>query len=330
MSMKVISRSTDNIFPDVSIVIPTYNRISMLKQAIGTVLNQTFNGNIEIIVIDDNSKDGTPKTIQKQYPDIYLIACSENRGPAAARNQGIRAAQGHYIAFLDSDDLWEPDYLQTQIDALDNQSATPSKRFSVSDVWLWKTEKDIRIHCKQGKHQDFSSFLHHLLAAGSFIHTPSAAVFPRQAFDRQDLFNESLRFAEDTDLYIRLIIDGYQPIFTRKSLVTRRKHGQGQAIEFKNIDRRIQNRISILQKYYPAIKRDQTDISSEEIKAQIYSQFATQCYRSQHFLKWASLLQTSAQYTSWLAVWLRIKHDVGFTTRRVSSFLQKWGAVKSA
>ncbi|ESA37697.1 glycosyl transferase [Leptolyngbya sp. Heron Island J] len=327
--MKVVSRSTDQILPDVSVVIPTYNRISMLKEAIATVLNQTFAGNTEIIVIDDNSKDGTPKTIQEQYPDIYLIACSENHGPAAARNQGIRAAKGRYIAFLDSDDLWESDYLQTQIDALDQQSATQANCFSVSDVWLWKTEKDIRIHCKQGKHPDFSSFLHHLLAAGSFIHTPSAAVFPRQAFDRQDLFNESLRFAEDTDLYIRLIIDGYQPIFTRKPLVTRRKHGQGQAIEFKNIDRRIQNRINILQQYYPAIKGDQIDISLEEIRAQIYSQFATQCYRSQHFLKWASLLQTSADYTSWQAVWPRIKHDIGFTTRRLSSFLQKWRTIKS-
>ena len=329
MSMKVISRSTSETLPEVSIVIPTYNRISMLKEAIAAVLNQTFAGNTEIIVIDDNSTDGTPKIIQEQYPDIYLIPCSENHGPAAARNKGIKAAKGRYIAFLDSDDLWEPDYLQTQIDTLTKQSIT-QKYFSVSDVWLWKTEKDIRIHCKQGKHPDFSSFLHHLLAAGSFIHTPSAAVFPRQAFERQDLFNESLRFAEDTDLYIRLIIDGYQPIFTRKPLVTRRKHGQGQAIEFKNMDRRIQNRINILQKYYSAIRRDQIDISPEEIRAQIYSQFATQCYRSQHFLKWALLLKTSAQYTSWQSVWPRVKHDVGFTTRRVSSFLQKWGAIKSA
>lgn len=318
--------TTINPPPDVSVIIPTYNRIAMLKEALTSVFEQTFEGTVEIIVVDDNSQDGTPQIIQEQYPDIHLIPCSENRGPAAARNKGIKTAQGRYIAFLDSDDLWEKEYLQTQINTLTSQANT--LYFSVSDICLWDTQRNLRCYRPQELHPDYSSFLHHLLAAGSFIHTPSAAVFPCQVFEQIDLFNESLRFGEDTDLYIRLMMNHYEPIFTHKTLVIRRKHNQGQAIEAKNIDLRIQNRINALKKYYPLIGEKTLGISLEEIHGQIYTQFATQCYRSQHFLKWITLLKASTQYTSWRAVLPRLKHDLSFTTRKISGFLQKWRAMK--
>lgn len=318
------------LVPDVSVVIPTYNRIAMLQDAIASIYGQTYHGIVEIIVVDDNSQDDTPRIIQEKYPDIHLIALAENGGASAARNKGIIAARGRYIAFLDSDDLWEAEYLQTQINALEEYTKLGEKYFSVSDIWLWETQRDKRIRCRQGIHPDFTSLLHHLLAAGSFIHTPSAAVFPQQAFEQVGLFNESLRFGEDTDLYIRLLIDGYQPIFTHQILVIRRKHNQGQAIEFKNIDLRIENRINALEKYYPIISRKLVSTSLEEISAQIYAQFATQCYRSQHFLKWITLLKESTKYTSWQAVLPRVKHDLGFTARKISGFLQKWKAIRPA
>lgn len=311
---------------DVSVVIPTYNRIAMLKEALRSIFEQTYEGSVEIIVIDDNSQDGTPKIIREQYPEIYLIACSQNGGPSAARNKGIKAAQGRYIAFLDSDDLWEPDYLKTQIDTLETAE---SGCFSVSDIWLWDTVTDRRYHRPQGLHSDYTSLLHHLLAAGSFIHAPSAAVFPRKAFEQVGVFNESLRFGEDTDLYIRLLLQGYQPIFTQKTLVIRRKHNQGQAIEAKNIDLRIQNRINTLNKYYPLIDTQQIAPSQAELSAQIYTQFATQCYRSQNFIKWMTLLKASTQYTSWWAILPRLSHDFGFTTRKISGVLQKWRMTES-
>ncbi|MEM1239887.1 MAG: glycosyltransferase [Cyanobacteria bacterium P01_H01_bin.26] len=322
--MRLSARSTTAPAPDVSVIIPTYNRIAMLKEALASVLEQTFGGTVEIIVVDDNSQDGTPSIIREQYPDIYLIACSKNGGPSAARNKGICAAQGRYIAFLDSDDLWEADYLKTQVDTLNNQVSPEPTHFSVSDVWLWETDRNVRLHRPQGKHPDYTSLLHHLLAAGSFIHTPSAVVVHRQAFDQVGLFNESLRFAEDTDLYIRLLMAGYQPVFTRKTLTIRRKHSQGQAIEPKNIDLRIQSRIGTLKKYYPLIANGEIEPSLKDISAQIYAQFATQCYRSQHFLKWIALLMASRQYASWQTVMLRVRHDFGFTARKISGFLQKW------
>ncbi|MEM9808922.1 MAG: glycosyltransferase [Cyanobacteria bacterium P01_D01_bin.56] len=313
--------------PDISVVIPTYNRIAMLREALASALRQTFEGAIEIIVIDDNSQDGTPEIIRDQYPGIYLIACTENKGPSAARNRGIAAAQGDYIAFLDSDDLWEPDYLKTQWETLRQRDAN---HFVVSDLWLWETERNVRHHRPQGMHSDYSSPLHHLLAAGSFIHTPSVAVFPRTAFQQVGMFNENLRFGEDTDLYIRLLMQGYEPIFTQETLAIRRKHGQGQAIETKNMDLRIENRITTLRKYYPLIGKQILGFSLDEITAQIYAQFATLCYRSQHFFKWMTLLKASTNHTSWWSLMPRLKHDLGFTARKISGLLQRWRATEPA
>ncbi|NEP63683.1 MAG: glycosyltransferase [Symploca sp. SIO2G7] len=310
--------------PNVSVVIPTYNRITMLKEALRSVLAQTFEGTIEIIVIDDNSQDGTPQTIQEQYPQIRLITCTKNGGPSAARNKGIKAAQGSYIAFLDSDDLWEPDYLKTQINALAQNNRI---YFAVSDLWLWETEQNRRFHRPQGMHPDYTSLLHHLLAAGSFIHTPSAAVFPRWVFEQVGGFDQSLRFGEDTDLYIRLLLKGYRPIFTQKILVIRRKHSQGQAIEAKNLDLRIQNRLDTLKKYYPSAPH--MEFSQDELSAQIYTQFATQCYRSQRFIKWMTLLKASTRHTPWWTILPRLKHDFGFTTRKIIGRLQTWRITES-
>ncbi|MEM6812610.1 MAG: glycosyltransferase family 2 protein [Pseudomonadota bacterium] len=307
--------------PDVSVVIPTYNRIKMLEDALSSLYAQTYSGTVEIIVVDDNSQDNTSKSIRENHTDIHLITLTENSGPSAARNRGIKVAKGRYIAFLDSDDLWEPDYLQTQYDTIEKQSKLDAKCFTVSDLYLWQTKSNTRTYCTQGIHPEFNSLLHHLLAAGSFIHTPSAAVFPRCAFDRKDLFNESLRFGEDTDFYIRLIIDGYTPTFTRKPLVIRRKHDKGQAIEFKNLDLRIQNRINTLKKYHSLIEKKEICASSEEIHAQIYTDFATQCYRSQKFIKWMQLLKKSKKYTSWQTILARLKYDFRFTiTQVISSF----------
>ena len=75
----------------------------------------------EVIVVDDASSDGTAGIIQTLYGDkVRLIRCSENRGAAAARNVGVAAASGHYVAFLDSDDTWEPEKLALQVTALEH------------------------------------------------------------------------------------------------------------------------------------------------------------------------------------------------------------------
>src|SRR5438552_1802533 len=94
-----------------SIVIPTYNRISLLPQALESVWGQTFT-DYEIIVVDDGSTDGSAAYVQSLGSRVQSLK-QENKGPGTARNLGVSRARGHYLAFLDSDDVWFPWTLQT-------------------------------------------------------------------------------------------------------------------------------------------------------------------------------------------------------------------------
>lgn len=100
----------------VSIIIPIYNAKKWIKDTIENILNQTYD-NFELILVDDNSKDGTQK-ILKQYENksnIKIIYLEKNVGPGIARNNGLKYAKGRYICFQDADDLWEKDKLEKQI-----------------------------------------------------------------------------------------------------------------------------------------------------------------------------------------------------------------------
>ena len=103
--------------PQISVIIPTYNRSALVKEAVESVLAQTL-GDLEVLVVDDGSTDDTRKTIEAIKDKRVRYFYKENGGVSSARNIGLRQATGEYIAFLDSDDLWEPDYLNTMISAI--------------------------------------------------------------------------------------------------------------------------------------------------------------------------------------------------------------------
>ncbi len=103
--------------PQVSVIIPTYNRGQFIERAVQSVLAQTYT-DFEIVVVDDGSTDDTVQLVlelQKADGRIRYLRHETNRGAQAARNTGIRAAEGHYIAFLDSDDEWLPHKLEQQM-----------------------------------------------------------------------------------------------------------------------------------------------------------------------------------------------------------------------
>ena len=98
----------------VSVIIPTFNRGWILKDAIDSVLNQEFD-DYELIIVDDGSADNTQE-ILNSYGEGIIILRQSNKGVSAARNRGITEATGQLIAFLDSDDLWLPQKLSRQVD----------------------------------------------------------------------------------------------------------------------------------------------------------------------------------------------------------------------
>jgi glycosyltransferase involved in cell wall biosynthesis len=110
---------TDN--PLISVVIPTYNRKERVTRAVKSVLTQTIS-NLECIVVDDCSTDGTEQAITAISDErIHFYRHDENQGGSAARNTGIRMAEGEYIAFLDSDDEWYPEKLESQVGLLESR-----------------------------------------------------------------------------------------------------------------------------------------------------------------------------------------------------------------
>ena len=109
-----------NKSPLVSVIIPTYNRVKIVGNAIKSILAQTYN-NIEIIVVDDGSTDDTKALIKSDFPMAKYIA-KPNGGQASARNLGLKHASGIYMASLDSDDLWEPSFLTKMVNALEKHN----------------------------------------------------------------------------------------------------------------------------------------------------------------------------------------------------------------
>jgi glycosyltransferase involved in cell wall biosynthesis len=102
--------------PMVSVIIPTFNRENYVTKAIDSVLAQTY-PDYEIVVVDDGSTDNTKEVIRK-YKDKIRYLYQKNQGVSSARNSGIKASRGEWIAFLDSDDEWFPDYLLYQVDQI--------------------------------------------------------------------------------------------------------------------------------------------------------------------------------------------------------------------
>lgn len=267
--------------PDVSVIIPTYNRLSMLKEALVSVIHQQFDGVVEIIVIDDNSQDGTSETISQMYSFVHLLSLKHNLGSYVARNRGILKARGKYIAFLDSDDLWKTNYLKTQISALEGKE----KHFAVSDVVIWDTVKELEyLKFQKPNLVKFTSPIHHLLVS-TFITTLSSVIIPRKVFWEVGLFDEEFRVGGDTDLYLRSLSSGYEIIFTEMLVVIKREHGGDQLTDPNNLKIRENSRFRRIKKFYSLYKED-FNIPLRRIYAETYAYFGSRYLKNRSVLYW--------------------------------------------
>lgn len=180
--------------PLVSVVIPTYNRLKVLLRAIDTALNQTYR-NLEVIVVDDGSTDDT-QTAVKAYGDRIRYIHQKNQGASAARNLGITAANGKYIAFLDSDDEWLPHKLEKQIALLENH---PEYSF----VACLATEEN---RTYTGYENHATQFMKFILQP--FTQNMTRYVVRRQCLQEHGLFDTTIHGPEDWELWLRLLKNG--------------------------------------------------------------------------------------------------------------------------
>jgi glycosyltransferase involved in cell wall biosynthesis len=200
------------VTPEVSVIIPAYNRRAMLLEAIDSVLAQSFRA-FELIVIDDGSTDGTSEHLARLDKSIRIERI-EHRGPAAARNRGVELAHAPLIAFLDSDDLWAPSKLEHQLAFM---RANPGCAIcQTNEIWIRKGRR-------------VNPGMRHLKRAGDIfidslrtcLISMSATMMRTDLFRSLGGFDESMDAAEDYDLWLRILID-HEAGLLDEPLVTRR------------------------------------------------------------------------------------------------------------
>ncbi len=187
--------------PQISVIIPTYNRADMLDDAIQSVLGQTFR-DFELIVVDDGSTDGTAVTIQSFGTNVHYIPLPRRGQPAATRNAGLKQATGEFIAFLDSDDLFLSHKLAAQ-QAILAQNKQIDVVYS-NGYFFRKNPRQPTGHVLDGMPTP-SGHVFSDLIRGNFLFPPVLLV-RRKCLEKVGLFNENPAFfgVEDYELWLRL------------------------------------------------------------------------------------------------------------------------------
>jgi len=185
---------------NVSVVIPTYQRRTQVLKAVHSVLEGERPPD-EVIVVDDGSDDGTQEALARLDSSVEVIRLESNRGVAAARNMGIKAARHEWIALLDSDDWWLPDHLQRLCSEVEAQSGPPQV-VQTRERWYRKGK---RVNPKR----------RHLPPTGNIflpslklcLVSSSAVIFPRSLFWECGGYDERLPACEDYDLWLRMALE---------------------------------------------------------------------------------------------------------------------------
>ncbi len=181
--------------PLVSVIIPTFNRGWILKEAIDSVLAQSFK-NFELIVVNDGSTDNTLDILSLYKNDIIAVN-QDNKGVSGARNRGIALSSGKFIAFLDSDDFWMPNKLSVQVDFFNtNHDALICQ---TDEIWI---RNNIRVNPKK-RHKKLSGMIFEP-SLNLCLVSPSAVMIKRELFKTVGLFDENLPACEDYDLWLRI------------------------------------------------------------------------------------------------------------------------------
>ncbi len=286
--------------PLVSAIVATYNRAHIVEQAIESILQQTYT-NIEILVVDDGSTDDTAMRLATRYGNSIRVITQKNSGPGAARNRGIKESKGNLIAFLDSDDLWLPAFIDRQVKLLERagpnvpcslsnarlQFAT-GKCCSSFDFALFEVPDEESLWLNPGE----------VLATRSVMFTQMVMV-RRTALENTGGFDEGLWSLEDYDLALKLSLEGPWGLL-REPLVVWRQ-GATDGLTHKAYENEIQLKVNLVAVKERALRRVKDskqfglmrEILGRELKVGLLDVKATQMEHSRSVVarQMGSLLQ---------------------------------------
>ena len=184
-------------FPRISVIIPAYNAEETLPETIESVRKQTFT-DFEIIVINDGSTDSTAELVAAIPDERIRLFSDENGGLATARNRGLRRSRGHLITFLDADDLWTPDKLEAQYQALQDDPIAGA-------VYSWTLVMDDATgRLNPGIAASFSGDVYEQLYRGNFIASGSNLMLRRSVFEATGFFSLRAKGVEDWEYWLRI------------------------------------------------------------------------------------------------------------------------------
>lgn len=202
--------------PMVDIIIPFYNRKALVKRAIKSVQNQSFQ-DWKLWMVDDGSSDGAIEELKKEFESqkIQFIQLDKNQGVSAARNQGIKLGHNSWVAFLDSDDEWLPQKLEKQMQYLKQYPETVL--IHCNETWV----KDNKVVKQKKKHKKPEGRAFNACVLLCCI-SPSATVIRRKVLESLDFFREDFPVCEDYDLWLK-VTSKFDIAFLEESLLI--KHG---------------------------------------------------------------------------------------------------------
>lgn len=207
-----------------SVVMTAYNEEEWIAAAVASVLAQTHQ-DLRLIVVDDGSSDGTLAALERFRSDPRLqVIEQQNAGLSAARNTGIAAAETDWVAFLDSDDLWMPNYLEQVDKAL---AGREQAGFAYVDAWrlyldgrFFRDTAMARQHPPDDPPAAAEDFLRLLVERGNFIFVSTTV--RREALERVGGFDTTRTSVEDYDLWIRILAAGYEAVHAEGRLAIKR------------------------------------------------------------------------------------------------------------
>lgn len=189
----------------ISVVIPLYNKSASVAETIRSVQGQTYS-DFEIIVVDDGSTDDSARIvegIQSSESRLTLIR-KKNGGVCSARNAGILAAKGDYIALLDADDVWDRDYLKEQMRMLSDFPDCQMWGINYGETIKGEIIRDVPTGLPDGFRGIVEDYFR-IPGRVSDLFCSSSVLIRKSAFDKVGLFDERIRYAEDSDMWFRII-----------------------------------------------------------------------------------------------------------------------------
>ena len=207
----------------ISVIIPAYNAEDTILETIKSIQKQTFS-DWEIIAVDDGSTDKTLKKLSEIQDQRVKVLSYENGGVAIARNRGISHASGEYIAFMDADDLWTSDKLESQLAAL---QTNPEAGVAYSWTYYFYDKSNLKKTLFPGESIHFSGDVYSHLLVKNFLASGSNPLIRRKAIESVGEFDPACVPCEDWDFYLRLAAQFFFIVVPKHQIIYRQSANSG-------------------------------------------------------------------------------------------------------